>query len=885
MAKRLMKVLLTVLLSLCSLFMLTGVALTATFTVNTTNDTVDVVVGDGNCADSNGECSLRAAIMEANAFPGADTIHVPSGRYILALDPVDGFDDSAAGGDLDITGDLTLIGAGAETTIIDGDNKYQVFHTRATVTLSGITVTRGYQGCGDGGGILNADGALTIADSIITGNSANQCGSTGGSGGGICNDGYYKNAQLTIINSTVSNNVARGSNPLGGGIVSGKQGSGTVTLTINNSTITGNNAGQWGGGGYGGGIANLGGTLEIMGSVISNNGAHSGGGVRIWQEGDTITITDSTISGNTAWNLSGGWSGSGGGIFALVNNLTITNSTISGNATSYGAEGGHSAAGIQIQQGNVTIANSTVSGNNASRTDVGMTGGIINGGALTVISSTITNNRGSVGGIHRIAGTVMLSNTIIANQAVGPNCSGTITSNGYNLASDSTCGLNATGDISNGTANLGPLADNGGKTLTHALLSGSQAINAGNNAECTSSSVNGKDQRGFSRWDGTCDIGAFEAVTLYLLNVTTGGTGNGFILSSPGKIDCPDICTDQIGENTVVTLTATPNRGSSFTNWCGDCFGTNRTVQVTVNTAKNCTAVFSIHSPMVDKIINFDEDKKSDITIYRASNGGWFVLPSGGGTPFGVGWGGDPSDIPVPGDYDGDGKTDIAVYRGDNGGWYIIPSGGGSPYGVGWGGDPSDIPVPGDYDGDGKTDIAVYRGDNGGWYIIPSGGVCPYGVGWGGEKEDIPVPGDYDGDGKADIAIYRKSNGGWYVIPSGETSPYGLGWGGESNDKPIPDDYDGDGKTDVAVYRANHGFWFVIPSSGASPYGIGWGGESDDKPVPGDYDGDGKTGYAIYRSGPGTWYILPSGGGNVYGLGWGGDSSDIPVTMNLSAID
>jgi hypothetical protein len=85
--------------------------------------------------------------------------------------------------------------------------------------------------------------------------------------------------------------------------------------------------------------------------------------------------------------------------------------------------------------------------------------------------------------------------------------------------------------------------------------------------------------------------------------------------------------------------------------------------------------------------------------------------------------------------------TDIAIYRASDGGWYIVPSSTPStPYGVGWGGSTEDIPVPGDYDGDGMTDIAIYRASNGGWYIIPSSTPStPYGVGWGGDATDIPV--------------------------------------------------------------------------------------------------------------------------------------------------
>jgi len=70
----------------------------------------------------------------------------------------------------------------------------------------------------------------------------------------------------------------------------------------------------------------------------------------------------------------------------------------------------------------------------------------------------------------------------------------------------------------------------------------------------------------------------------------------------------------------------------------------------------------------------FDEDVKTDIALYRVNTGAWFYIPSSTNTPVGVGFGGDPSDIPVPGDYDGDGKTDFAVYRLTTGAWFIYPS-------------------------------------------------------------------------------------------------------------------------------------------------------------------------------------------------------------------
>ena len=240
---------------------------------------------------------------------------------------------------------------------------------------------------------------------------------------------------------------------------------------------------------------------------------------------------------------------------------------------------------------------------------------------------------------------------------------------------------------------------------------------------------------------------------------------------------------------------------------------------------------------------DFDNDGKSDISVFRPGSGAWYLLQSTAG--FSSISFGSETDKLVPADYDGDGKTDVAVYR--NGVWYLQRSQAGFT-GVTFG-DINDIPVSADYDGDGKTDIAVFRPSNGYWYILNSTDNQTSYILFG-QTGDKPVAADYDGDGKSDLAVNR--NGIWYIQRSH------LGFTriafGDANDKLVPADYDGDGKTDVAVFRPSTGVWYLQQST-AGFAGIVFGLETD-IPVTADYDGDGKSDLAVVRNG--IWYLSRS---------------------------
>jgi uncharacterized delta-60 repeat protein len=263
------------------------------------------------------------------------------------------------------------------------------------------------------------------------------------------------------------------------------------------------------------------------------------------------------------------------------------------------------------------------------------------------------------------------------------------------------------------------------------------------------------------------------------------------------------------------------------------------------------------HSAQFD----FDGDLKADYSVFR--QGTWYIDRSTTGF-FGFQFGLN-SDTVVPADYDGDGKTDVAVWRASDGNWYWFNSSN-STYSIVHFGASGDIPTPADYDGDGRADYAVYRA--GTWYIQRSTAgllITQFGI-----STDKPVPADFDGDGKTDIAVYR--DGVWYINRSAQgllVTQFGI-----ATDRPVAADYDGDGKSDIAVWRPTEGVWYIVNSSNGAIRTFSWGA-SGDIPTPADYDGDGKADMTFYR-GNGEWWIWRSQT-NTYSAELFGANGDMPV--------
>lgn len=251
---------------------------------------------------------------------------------------------------------------------------------------------------------------------------------------------------------------------------------------------------------------------------------------------------------------------------------------------------------------------------------------------------------------------------------------------------------------------------------------------------------------------------------------------------------------------------------------------------------------------------DFNGDGRSDLGVYDATQGRWYVRSLGGNVlEWNTAWG-FAGATPCAADYNGDAATDLATYSAANGQWFIR-----SAYGpvlawkLAWGFAGS-LAAPGDYDGDGSADLGVFD-PAGKWYIRTlAGKVLAYEVAWGFSGA-MPAPGDYDGDGRCDLAVFDPAAGKWYIRTlAGEVLAWGLKWG-FADTAPVPGDYDGDGVTDLAVYDVVTGRWYVRRMDGVVLAWAAQHGFAGARPVGGDFDGDRVSDLAVYAPATGMWYI------------------------------
>jgi len=473
---------------------MTQAAYVATFMVTKTVDT-----NDGTC---DADCSLREAIIAANANPGTDIISLPSGTYMLTIPGTN--EDVAATGDLDITDNLIINGA-STATIVDGSSIDRVLHVTSSisVTINSITIRNGNPGIGNaGGGIyINPGSSLHITDSNISDNLT---------ASGNCGGGIYNLGDLTVAYTTINNNTAS----TGGGICN------LGTLTVTNSIIRDNIYVSTFFSGGGGGIHNSG-VATVTTSTISGNDTIGG----VSNKG-TLTLINSTVSGNDAIGSGGGIQNSGFTLNGVpvtatlnLDNITITNNTADSDNNGFGDGGGVYSGEFSI----VKVKNTILAGNEDMGTQAPDCSGELDSQGYNLIGN-------------------------------GTGCTFT-----------STTGDQIGTNGSPIDPLLGLLQNNGGPTFTHALLSNSPAIDAGSPNGCTDNlgSLITTDQRGTIRPRGvSCDIGAYELGATLNINYTSGSPGSFFTVTG---FDFPANSSATITVNNQTLGIVPTDAGGSFT--------------------------------------------------------------------------------------------------------------------------------------------------------------------------------------------------------------------------------------------------------------------------------------------------------------------------------
>jgi CSLREA domain-containing protein len=480
----------------------------ATFTVNRTTDAVDANLGDGRCdvnsSQAGNQCTLRAAVQQANASAGVnDVIELSAGTYTLTISGFGG----AEVGDLDVLDDLVVEGVGAGSTFIDGNAQSRVFEIGSAnssepqpdVSIRDLTIRNGREstaGCSFGGCIgVQGLAALELHEVVVRDNNSDCYGA------GIGNAGSLRLFGTTIRNNELTGAPGGGLTNSGGGILNFSAG----TIFVERSTISDNLAAR------GGGIYNGGGAVEISNSTISGNSVYGGGVVNCC---GTLDVTASTITNNEA-NIVG-----------------------SQEQESRRGGGGIQNIGTAEDPGVVRMAN-TILAENTNNTSPSSTLIPYSPDCYSVAPNSFTSHRDNLVGI--------LTANCNMRDFAGASPS-------FDLTGTSQSPLDPQLEL---------LADNGGPTQTHALLSTSPAIDADRDQagetepffDCPPT-----DQRGVSRpqdgdGNGTavCDIGSFElapAPPQPPSCTITGTSGNNVLEGTPG----PDVICGFEGNDTLTGL-------------------------------------------------------------------------------------------------------------------------------------------------------------------------------------------------------------------------------------------------------------------------------------------------------------------------------------------